>query len=290
MGSGILGDGHERVAPLAHRKVTVSLYDTIYFIMINNKSFVHTDTWSELLRLMNTDYILSSGEARTRLGVSRDWMDRYIVHNVRHVYVDKIHRSLLSVHLDRPIRDGIHYNLGDFNELLKKSITFCTQQTVLVPGKIIMANCPDGNGVPGVPNARKRKDVDPITIPIPNFGIGSLRPLNTEKEKTGRSDEQVYRDFFNAGMILIEIGICGKNGKRSRKVFYINDEQFSGIPMADSRLVRADEWENLKDEWMKNIMNSLQMNRLNFSVFFRLVFERLDSPTEGNKEPIRSEL
>ena len=106
----------------------------------------HEDKWQQCLTALEYDYTLSFRSACKILQCDRSWVQKYIRPNVHYIYLSTgagrkttSYTKLASKAINKEQTESIWFNTKEFDTLIRKSISSCTRQTILVPVEHLIA-------------------------------------------------------------------------------------------------------------------------------------------------------
>ena len=106
----------------------------------------YEDKWQQCLNALEYDYTLSFRSACKILKCDRSWVQKYIRPNVHYIYLSTgagrkttSYTKLASKAINKELTESIWFNTKEFDTLIRKSISSCTRQTILVPVEHLIA-------------------------------------------------------------------------------------------------------------------------------------------------------
>ncbi len=107
----------------------------------------YEDKWQQCLTALEYDYTLSFRSACKILKCDRSWVQKYIRPNVHYIYLSlpaqaekpPAIQNWLPRQLIKELTESIWFNTKEFDTLIRKSISSCTRQTILVPVEHLIA-------------------------------------------------------------------------------------------------------------------------------------------------------
>lgn len=106
----------------------------------------YEDKWQQCLTALEYDYTLSFRSACKILKCDRSWVQKYIRPNVHYIYLSTgagrkttSYTKLASKAINKELTESIWFNTKEFDTLIRKSISSCTRQTILVPVEHLIA-------------------------------------------------------------------------------------------------------------------------------------------------------
>ena len=219
--------------------------------------------WDACLAALKFDYTLPFRRACRILMCSRDWVSKYIKPNCHYIYLKSRfgvggvdYLGIAQRRLDFEEKDSVWFNEEEFQNLIMSSITSCTRQTISIPIEFLIkpdhvewfrseyAEAQNSKkskwekmeaavkrhasdlGLTILRNAASpytRKNSPAVPVPVPVFELERMMAVHDMKNY-GDTDEMIYRDLFQRGVIRLEISIPDKDGCISKKIYYLDPE------------------------------------------------------------------
>lgn len=236
------------------------------------------ESWDDLVKSILGTFTTSYRTICDVLKCDRSWANRYIKHNVHHVFISNKNLQILNMQCGVNLKDNLYFHTKEFESFIKKNLMDCSRQTINIPYEWLIEETHIDtfrNHYKELKNSYEKETItypdfiDEVNHMINQYGTNAGKILNADKplitkrpdsthypcdkpkfnledliaphdlRDYGTTTEMIYRKLFSEGVYRVVLKILDKNNNESNKIYYIkNDSEVCGENTVDYILVK----------------------------------------------------